>query len=111
MSQARVYLFTLAECCRHRSDERVDEVLRTAMGRAVDQVTGCPEQLCIVCGTRMAGAPSYLSLLLPQIAPGVIRAQFGGLCIECGIEHERGWLQRFVEHNAHLTFGDVMGHA
>ena len=110
MTQARVYLFTLAECCRHRDDERVEDVLRTAMGRAVDQVTGCPEQLCIVCGTRMAGAPSYLSLMLPE-SSDVWRPQYGGLCVECGTAHERAWLQRYVEHNAHLTFGQIMGHA
>jgi len=110
VTQGRVYLFTLAECCRHRDDERVDDILRTAMGHAVDQVTGTPDQRCLVCGKPIEGAPSYLSLMLSESRWWVL-PRYGGLCIDCGLVHEREWLQRFVEHNAHLAFGQIMGHA
>jgi hypothetical protein len=108
VTQASHYLFTLAECCEHRHDERLALPLREAMGSAVDMVLANPLK-CILCGAQLGGSPSYLSLLLPHEIGW--QPLYGGLCLGCGIGHERPWLQRQVEARAHLAFGEPAGHA
>ena len=105
MTQASHFLFTLAECCRPID---APPVIRDAMATAVNLIASSPLG-CIICGTQLGGAPSYLSLILPHDLGWV--PHYGGVCLECGASHERGWLQKHVEARALFAFGEPAGHA
>ena len=106
MTQASHYLFTLAECCQRdvARPPAIAEAMKSAVNLIASSSLGC-----IICGTQLGGAPSYLSLILPHDL-GWVR-HYGGVCLECGATHERPWLQRQVEARALFAFGEPMGHA
>ena len=106
MTQASHFLFTPAECCRR--DVARSPVIAEAMKSAVDMIAHSPLG-CIICGVELGGAPSYLSLILPHDLGWV--PHYGGVCLECGATHERGWLQRQVEARALFAFGEPVGTA